>query len=147
MNWKKEAENELRNYRYIVDSITNITDRIKMIDSRMTSLKGASADSTPVNGGGNHHEENLLSCIVEKERLTALLKVNKDRLDLIEKGLKTLTERERTTLQRFYMDDVGYQAAIDRLRYDLGYEEANINRIRSTALYHFTVAMYGLTEF
>ena len=46
----------------------------------------------------------------------------------------------------FYILNMKYSAAVDRLREEIGYEEAHINRIRNKALYHYTVAEFGLPE-
>lgn len=146
MNWKKEAENDLRNYRYLKEGLENTAERLKIVEARMIGLKAAATDSTPVMGGGNRYEDNMINCIVEKQRLEHLLKVNKERAELIKRGLNALNEREAIAVQRFYLDDVCYSTAIDRLRDELGYEEAQLNRIRGKALYHFTLAMFGIAE-
>lgn len=146
MNWKREAENDLRNYKYARESIENIKERIRITELKMTSIKSATADSTPVMGGGNRYEDMMLDSITEKERLLILLRERKKHCDLIEKGLAALNEREAIAVQRFLIDGIGYAAAVDRLRDELHCEEAQLNRIRNAALYHFTLAMFGITE-
>ena len=51
MNWKKEAENDLRSYMRRKDSLQNIQDKIASLDDRMQSIRGGMSDATPVQGG------------------------------------------------------------------------------------------------
>lgn len=146
MNWKKEAENELRDYPKIKSSIGNLTGRIDALEARQTSIRSSGADSVSVPGGGNRYEDNLINCIVEKERLVTLRAVNEKRVKIIERGLASLTDTERKIISRFYFDGLRYPAAVERLRGEIGYEEAQINRLRNTALYHYTLAEFGLPE-
>ena len=69
MNWKKEAENDLRSYMRRKDSLQNIQDKIASLDDRMQSIRGGMSDATPVQGGESRAQENLINCIAEKERL------------------------------------------------------------------------------
>ena len=145
MNWKKEAENELRQYADLCLSITNILERIESVDTAMSAIRGSSS-SVPVQGGGNRYEDNLLNLIVEKDRLKALYCVNRKRQKIIQRGLDALSDTEKKVISRFYIQDMKYSAAVDCLREEIGYEEASINRIRNKALYHYTLAEFGLPE-
>lgn len=145
MNWKKEAENELRQYADLCTSLLNIRERIESVDSAMSAIKGSSS-SVPVQGGGNRYEDNLLDLIVEKDRLKALYRVNGQRQRIIKRGLDALSDTESKVINCFYIQNMKYSAAIDRLRDEIGYEEASINRIRNKALYHYTLAEFGLPE-
>ena len=87
MNWKKEAENELRQYIDICNSLTNIRERVNAVEAEMTAVK-ASGSSVPVQGGGNRYEDALLDLIVEKDRLKALYRVNSQRMRVIKRGLE-----------------------------------------------------------
>lgn len=145
MNWKKEAENELRQYSDLCTSLINIRERIESVETAMSAIKG-SGSSVPVQGGGNRYEDNLLDLIVEKDRLRALYNVNSQRVKIIKRGLDALNETENKVINCFYILNMKYSAAVDRLREEIGYEEAHINRIRNKALYHYTVAEFGLPE-
>lgn len=145
MNWKKEAENELRQYSDLCTSLLNIRERIESVKIAMSSIKGSSS-SIPVQGGGNRYEDNLLDLIVEKDRLKALYRVNSQRVSVIKRGLDALDENEHKVINRFYIQNMKYSSAVDCLREEIGYEEAHINRIRNKALYHYTLAEFGLPE-
>ena len=111
----------------------------------MSAIKGSSS-SVPVQGGGNRYEDNLLDLIVEKDRLKALYRVNRQRQKIIKRGLDSLSDTESKVINCFYIQNMKYSAAVDRLRDEIGYEEASINRIRNKALYHYTLAEFGLPE-
>ncbi len=145
MNWKKEAENELRQYTDLCSSIMNIRERIASVEMAMSSIKG-SATSVPVKGGGSQYEDNMLNLIVEKDRLKALYRVNRQRQKIIKRGLDALSEKEKKVINRFYINNMKYAEAVNCLREEIGYEERQINRIRNDALYHYTLAEFGLPE-
>lgn len=144
MDWKKEAKDELRNYERLKMSLQNIKDRIQSIEEQKFSLK-SSSDDTPVQGGGAKNEDKLLSLIVEQERLKHTYKANKLRLSLIEKGLSALNDIERTVITEFAKNRPG--VAVDIISEKTSYERTQIYRIYDSALYKFTVAEYGITEF
>lgn len=145
MNYRKAAEEELRAYTDLKGSLSNIKQRIAMLKDKSLSVKVASS-TTPVIGGGNRYEEALIDCLAEQARLEELLKVNWRRMQLIERGLNALDDAERAVLNRFLICNMRPEAAIDCLVEELGYERAQIYRIRSRALYRYTIAEFGLPE-
>ena len=145
MNYRKAAEEELRAYTDLKGSLSNIKQRIAMLKDKLLSVKAASS-TTPVIGGGNRYEEALIDCLAEQARLEELLKVNWRRVRLIERGLNALDDAERAVLNRFLICNMRPEAAIDCLVEELGYERAQIYRIRSRALYRYTIAEFGLPE-
>lgn len=146
MNYRKAAEEELRAYTDLKGSLSNIKQRIAMLEDKSISVRAASSSTTPVMGGGNRYEEALIDCMAEKARLTELLKVNWRRVQLIERGLKALDETERAVINRFFICDMRPEAAINCLIEELGYERAQIYRVRNRALYRYTIAEFGLPE-
>ncbi len=145
MDWKAEAKKELQNYERLKMSLPNIRERIRGLEDKMTALKSSSSGDTPVQGGGSKFEDMLLNCIVEKERLILTYKANKTRVKLIERGLDSLTETEKIILTEFSRNKSG--AAVDIISEKTNYERTHIYRLYDKALYKFTVAEYGITEF
>ncbi len=144
MNWKEEAKRELRNYTALKASCENIPLRLQAIKESKTALR-STGNATPVQGGGNHYEDRLLDLIVEEERLKHTLKANRIRVALIERGLAVLTDTERTVAETFAANRSG--AAVDILADKCCLERAQIYRIWDAALYRYTLAEYGITEF
>ena len=144
MNWKQDAKDELRNYERLKMSLMNIKDRIQSLEEQKFSIK-SSSDDTPVQGGGSKYEDKLLNLIVEQERLKHTYRANKFRVSLIEKGLASLNDVERTVVTEFSKNRPGI--AIEIIADKTGYERAQIYRIYDAALYNYTIAEYGIPEF
>lgn len=145
MNWKDEAKKELRTYTALKESIRNVQDRIDWIESQKTSIRSASCGTAPVQGGGNKYEDRLLDMIVTQERLRLTLEADRVRLGLIERGLAVMSEQERKVLLTFAAHRSG--EAVEILTGEIFVERAQIYRLWDQALYRFTIAEYGITEF
>lgn len=145
MKWTECAITDLKKYRAMNESLTNIPEKIQILKIRFESVKSGSSDSTPVQGGGSRAEDALLDNIVERERLKLLYHADRRLVRLIERGLAKLSEEERLVIDLFYIDRP--RNHLDELTKRLGCEQAQIYRIKNTALYKFTVTMYGITEY
>jgi DNA-directed RNA polymerase specialized sigma subunit len=145
MKWTECAITDLRKYAGMKESLKNIPEKIRVLEIRFQSVKGASSDSTPVQGGGSHMEDAMLDNIVERERLKILYQADSRMVKLVEKGLQSLSEEEKTVLDLFYINRS--KNYLDELSKRLGYEQAQIYRLKGNALYKFTVTMYGILEY
>lgn len=146
MDWKKSAIEDLCYYCRRRDSLDNIKTRIAALKDQYASVKCAlGSDSTPVQGGGNKIEDRMLSNIVERKRLILTYRAAKGLVELTERGLDGLEERERLVLERFFISSE--RGACQRLKGELGYEERQIYRIKDDALYKFTICQYGISDY
>lgn len=145
MKWTDCAIADLRKYTGMKQSLINIPEKIRALEIRFESVKSASGDSTPVKGGGSHMEDAMLDNIVERERLKLLYQADRRIVKLIERGLESLTEEERTVLDLFFINRTKHY--LEELEKRLGYEQTQIYRIKNGALYKFTVHMYGILEY
>lgn len=143
MNWKAEAARDLKTYPQRKAAVQNIKEKIKILEEQMVSLKGISADE-PVMGGLSKQEEKLLDNITERERLSFSLKIAEELINLTEKGLTTLEERERQVLEGFYMQRVVNH--VEALCEKMHIEKTRLYEIKDNALRKFTIAMYGTVE-
>ena len=145
MNWKKEAENDLRNYQRRVDSLDNAREKIRALREQMQSVKAGMSDATPIMGGGNRAQESMVNSIAECERLEYTIKATETLVALVEKGLSTLTDEERRVLDLFYIHRT--RGHVEILMEELHLETSQIYRIKDAALYKFTTTLYGLIDF
>lgn len=143
MNWKKEAANDLRTYPQRKESVINTKERIKVLEEQYVSLKGISTD-TPVMGGMSRQEEKMLDNIAERERLKSSLTIAKKLVDLTEKGLSVLDDKERKILEGFYFDKTDNN--VERMCVKFHLEKTRLYELREIALKKFTIAMYGTVE-
>ena len=145
MNWQKEAENDLRNYNNRKEALENIKERIRSKKEKIQSIRSASCDSTPVQGGGNRMEDNLINNIVERERLILTYKATCRLVDLTERGLAGLNDKERVVLDKFYIERVPDH--VEWLMSEMHIERSRVYQIKDDALYNFTVEMYGIIDY
>ena len=145
MNWKREAEEDLRKYTFMKNSLENTAERIKMLQNKAEAPHGGRIDSVPVHGGGTPAEDRLLNNIVERERLKATHIAAKRLVKLMEKGLSALDEKERRVIDLFYINK--QKNHVERLMEEWSYEQRQIYNIKDKALYKYTISMYGLAEY
>jgi hypothetical protein len=144
MDWKKEAIEKLERYDARKRSIASIHDEITMLELQSVSIRSATADGTPVQGGGNGREDALLTNKVKREELTRDLALAKLWCKMVERSLDALTSEERLVLDRFYIHR--NKGNVDRLCEELHLERSAVYARRDAALYHFTIAHYGFSE-
>lgn len=144
MNWKYEAVEKLKEYNAKKLSLRSIPEEIRRLESEMQSIRSATADGTPVIGGGSGREDRYLSNIVQREELERSLEQAKMWVALVDAGLDTIGHEERMILDRFYINPA--KGNVDRLCGELGVEKPTVYRRKDAALRHFTICLYGCTE-
>lgn len=143
--WKYRAIDKLKDYTAQKASLSNIPEEIARLESEACSIKSATADGTPVKGGGSGREDRLLSNIVKRGELAMMLDRAKLSVGIVDRGLSVLKEDERRLLDVMYI--VQEKGAVNRLMNEYGLqEESSLYRRVNKALIRFTVAMYGATE-
>lgn len=143
MNWKAEAVKDLKNYPQRKNAIESIKAKIKVLDEQLISLKGIST-SEPVMGGMSKQEEKWLDNISEREKLGFSLKIVEALVEIIEKGLAALDERECAILKSFYIER--RERHIEELCEEFHFEKSRLYQLKDNALRKFTIAMYGTVE-
>ena len=136
MDWKICAIDDLRRYKQMKVGVLNSKDRLRLVSQAATSPRSSLSKQNPANN------PNLINAIVEKEKLNSNIKSVEKLLKLIERGLDSLNDEDRTLLEKFYMSDS--PAKIRHLSDEFGYEPRSLYRKRERALARFTLAMYGL---
>ena len=145
VNWEKVAIDDLRKYEKMRHSLVSIREKQAALDLQSGVIRSSFRDSEPVSGSGSSGaEDRLISNIVERERLDGNYQAVEKLVAQIDAALAMLDDQERLVLERFYINRCpGY---IDRLCQELGYEQAQVYRIKNEAIRNFTRAMYGLIE-
>ncbi len=139
MNWKKETENELRDYKKKQDALGNIPEIVARIDYELMLIKSQQ------NAGSISHyklDDVILDNIIKKSELERNLSLIHERIDLIERGLDNISYDERRILQDFYVDRPADY--ILKLCAEFGCEKSSIYSRKDTALRNFTMAMYNV---
>ena len=144
MNWKYEAIEKLKEYSAKKQSLKSIPEEMARLESAMQSIRSATADGTPVSGGGSGREDMMLSNIVHREELARSLEQARKWVSLVDSGLESLSTDEKKILSRFYISPA--RGNVDALCEELGVEKAQVYRRRDSALLHFTLCRDGQTE-
>lgn len=145
MNWKKEAADKLRNYTARQQAVTNISEQLRSLEIKATSIRSASVDGTPVQGGGSGREDAMLNNIVNRAELERQLEQARIWCRTVERALSVLTDQERLVLDRFYIHPA--KGNLDRLCQEFDAEVATVYRKRDAALHRFTIALFGFDEY
>lgn len=141
MSWKRFVEDELRAYPYLKESVGNIDERIKLLESEFCEPKAARLGATPKIGGTSTAEDSMINNIYMRQRLVENKNLAISRIELIEKGLNALNATEKRVLELFYINRQTNH--VGRLMEELGYEKTQIYRIRDRALEKYALAMCG----
>lgn len=144
MNWKFEAIEKLKQYEAKKYSLKSIPVEIARLESAMQSIRSATADGTPVKGGGSGREDMMLSNIVHREELGRSLEQAQKWVALVDAGLEILSAEERLILDRFYINPA--KGNVDRLCGELVIEKSQVYAKKDSALHHFTISLYGCSE-
>lgn len=145
MDWKKEAIDKLRRYEAKKQALVSIPAEIRRLELKAGSIRSATADGTPAQGGGSGREDMMLSNIVHREELERSLEQARICVELTTAGLEILNDEERLVLDRFYIHPG--KGNLDRLCGELGVEKSQAYERRNCALRKFTIALYGVTEY
>ena len=143
--WKHKAMDKLRDYPLQKNALQNLSEEIERLESEAYSIKSATGDGTPVIGGGSGREERLLSNIVKREEHKAMLHRAKLAVQMVDRGLASLSDDEKHMLEVMYI--VSERGRVERLLNEFGLqEESSLYKRINKALHRFTIAMYGATE-
>lgn len=143
--WKYKAIDKLKDYSAQKAALQSLPEEIERLESEAYSIKSATGDGTPVNGGGSGREDRLLSNIVKREEHKAMLHRATLAVGMVDRGLEVLTDEENHMLRVMYI--TGEKGRVDRLLNELGLaEESSLYKRVNKALQRFTIAMYGATE-
>ena len=145
MNWTKNAQDDLEAYKYKKASIENLQIRIAEISCQMVNLKSQDLTKDRVQGGAGN-DETLLSLIDEKKRLEDNLRMVEDFIAGVERGMKCLTDDEKTVLEGAYINGRQSGRYVEEVCEKINYCPNSVDNIRKAALKKFTMARYGFVE-
>jgi len=141
MNWKKESENELRDYGNKQVALINIPEYINQIEYELSLIKKCKTDCI---SSKNKWDDFLIDNLVRKNELERNLMLAKTRVELIERGLFSITNDERKLLEYFYIERP--YDHVQKLCEEFDYEKSSIYNRKDIALRKFTMAMYGVND-
>ena len=144
MNSIDEVISDLKKLEARRAALTNIPEQIQILEDAYTALRAAKTDGDPVSGGTNNRENMLIDNIDKRQILKKNYEIIKAEVEFLERNLNALPKNEKLVLTRFFINREKYAA--DRLTEELGYEQAQIYRIRDAALRNLAIRIYGVVE-
>lgn len=139
--WKLKCKTDLYNLRKNEAAIESIPSDIALERERMTAIKSACTDSTPVQGGGNNYDDRLNNSICLINMLTANLHFAEKEVELTCKALDKLADEERRILEVLYIDK--QRNGAQRLCDELNCDDSTVWRKAKRALTDYCTARYG----
>lgn len=142
MNYKKWLLDDLRDLERLRFSIGQMEAELKTIAAESAAIRATSYDKLPGGSGMNAQEERLLNVLARKEELTANLRATRRRVADMDRLLLALPKEELRVVQVMLI----YQekGAVERLSEELGYEAAQIYRLKDRAITSLAQLRWGV---
>ncbi|MEL4106766.1 hypothetical protein AAFA46_08025 [Oscillospiraceae bacterium WX1] len=140
MNWKKESESELRDFKKKQEALNNIPSIIEHINFELMLFNNSINN---INNNNDYRwDDTVINSIIKRSELERNLLLIKHRVELVERGLSSITFDERRILELFYIDrPIDH---LQKLSEELCYEKSSVYNKKDVAIRNFTLAMYGI---
>ena len=141
MNYRNWLVDDLKDLNRMRFSIPQMKSELVTLDAEFTAIKATDYDKIPGGAGGNVQEEKLLSVLARKEELEKNLEATQRHVLDLDRLLNALSDEERRVIDRMFVNRERY--AQERLSEELGYESAQIYRVKNRALLHMAQMRFG----
>lgn len=136
---RNKLAREIRKYYLAKEGLLAIDDKIKVLQSRKSGVKGIDMSAIPNFGGGSRYEDSLLDIISDLDMLEKNKRYIQESCACVEKALMSLSEMKRELLIKLY----GERCNIEYLKRHFNYEKSAIYSIANKALEDFGLSLYG----
>jgi len=145
MDYKKEAENQLREYNDLLDSVENLKGEIAEIDAQLTSIKNTDYSGMPHGSGSGLPDDRLVNKLYRKQKATEELKSTLRTIKRIDKVLGNLSkgegnEKHEQVLRLFYLKNIRGQALEEALECS----ERHAYRLKGIAIRRLAIQLFGI---
>ena len=101
--WKFKAIDKLRDYPLKAAAIQSLQEELQRLELEATNIRSATADATPVQGGGSSREDKLLSNIIHRDEIKRMIAGAKLACNVVNTSLAALDAAERDLLTDMYI--------------------------------------------
>lgn len=140
MNWKQEAIDHLQKYNAMVQAVENIPTELARLQQSVCGI-AAAASGPRVKTSPKMGDDLLINNLIKQQSLENSYENARLWVAATEKALAVLAPEEKLILFRMYVRPE--RGAVGALCETLGVEQSSIYRRRDSALYRFTLALYG----
>lgn len=142
--WKFKAIDKLRDYPLKAAAIQSLQEELQRLELEATNIRSATADATPVQGGGSAREDKLLSNIIHRDEIKRMIAGAKLACNVVNTSLAALDAAERDLLTDMYIHRIS--GGTPRIAEMLGLDERSVYKRADKALRRFVIALYGVGE-
>ena len=142
--WKFKAIDKLRDYPLKAAAIQSLQEELQRLELEATNIRSATADATPVQGGGSSREDKLLSNIIHRDEIKRMIAGAKLACNVVNMSLAALDAAERDLLTNMYIHRIS--GGTPRIAEMMGLDERSVYRRADRALRRFVIAPYGVSE-
>lgn len=141
VNYKSWLIEDLRSLERLRFSVPQMETELDTLNAEKVAIKATDYDKIPGGGGPSTQEDRLLTVIAKEDELRACLDATRRRVDDLDRLLEALPDDERRIVQLMFVSREKY--AVGRLSDELGYEAAQIYRLKDRALHHMAQLRHG----
>ena len=132
-----------RDYHSMRFIINNTPDEIKEVYEKMTAPRMANQTGLPPVRNPQSGADKLVAQIDKLDVLRERYGAAVEYMSWFEPAWSTLTDTEQQILSEFYMSNDLRSGATVRLMHKLNYSESHVERLRSNALKHLRMLLFG----
>ena len=122
--WKFKAIDKLRDYPLKAAAIQSLQEELQRLELEATNIRSATADATPVQGGGSSREDKLLSNIIHRDEIKRMIAGAKLACNAVNISLAALDAAERDLLTDMYIHRIS--GGMPRIAEMLGLDERSV---------------------
>lgn len=141
VRWKDRCVDMLRDLGLQRAACENIPLELKRLELESVAIRCGATDGVAVKSDGR--QDKMLWNLVQREDLERNLRIAKQYVAFVERGLAALDVQEARTLERVYV--LGERDVIEHLREEWAMvEKRSVYKRLDRILYRLAVAMYGM---
>lgn len=133
----------LRDYSSMRDVINITPQEIKDLYEQMISPRNSQITGLPRAHNPQGAENKLMTSLDKLDVMQERYRQAIEYMGWFEPAWSTLTDDEQRIIKEFYMAGSQRSGATSRLRIELSFSEAHIERLRSKALSHLSLMLFG----
>lgn len=140
MDYIKEAEWYLRNYRDLKMAVTTIEDELDYLEEELTGAKAIDYSGMPSGGGSALPDDRLVNLLYQKQVKQKTLDLTKLKVKHIETIFNNLGAKDEELLKAFYLDNLRG----NELEGQFALSERQVYNRKKIAIKRFAIQLFGI---
>lgn len=140
MDYIKEAEWYLRNYRDLKMAVTTIEDELDYLEEELTGAKAIDYSGMPSGGGATLPDDRVVNLLYQKQVKQKTLDLTKLKVKHIETIFNNLGPKDEDLLKAFYLDNLRG----NELEGQFALSERQVYNLKKIAIKRFAIQLFGI---